>query len=93
MEKKKTNFHTSLRTSESEADDINVIASPLVPNLPALPTCKYLMYNNQLESTEACDMFIYTIIHGSNQNTHIYHINKPNITCDTVHFQKKNYTR
>ena len=30
---------TSLRTSESAAEETNVIASPLVPNLPALPTC------------------------------------------------------
>lgn len=29
---------TWLRTSESDADETNVIASPLVPNLPALPT-------------------------------------------------------
>ena len=35
----KIKFHTLLRTSESEADETNVIASPLVPNLPALPTC------------------------------------------------------
>jgi hypothetical protein len=31
---------TWLRTSESEAEATNVIARPLVPNRPALPTCK-----------------------------------------------------
>ena len=30
--------NTWLRTSESDVDETNVIASPLVPNLPALPT-------------------------------------------------------
>lgn len=32
--------HTWLRTSESAAEETNVIARPLVPNLPALPTCQ-----------------------------------------------------
>lgn len=31
-------YFTWLRTSESDADDTNVIASPLVPNRPARPT-------------------------------------------------------
>lgn len=35
--------YTSLRTSESAAEDTNVIASPFVPNLPALPTCPHDM--------------------------------------------------
>lgn len=30
---------TWLSVSESEAEDTNVIARPLVPNLPARPTC------------------------------------------------------
>lgn len=36
------NFETWLRISESEADDTKVIARPLVPNLPALPTWKII---------------------------------------------------
>lgn len=35
---RKIKLHTWLRTSESEADATKVMARPLVPNLPALPT-------------------------------------------------------
>lgn len=33
-----SHYQTWLRTSESDAEETNVMASPLVPNLPALPT-------------------------------------------------------
>lgn len=39
---------TWLSVSESEAEETNVIARPLVPNLPARPTCGKFSAENVL---------------------------------------------